>query len=177
MSDPVQSFACDVKPAEALQIDLVHSIFSPEDFSRPQHRRYEVQRNGEGVYLIAWHRGSPVGGFLVRWSGPQDETVSSRYDITNSAFLEGGLTIDAYRRKGVATAIILEAERLAGEHGCTRIGMEVGSVDNPNAKRLYEKLGYADWGHGDFTISWKVMDAAGNSRTDSEIVTFLHKSL
>ncbi|WP_265525173.1 GNAT family N-acetyltransferase [Paenibacillus sp. JDR-2] len=155
----------------------MHNTFSPWDFSRPQHRRYEVQCNGEGVYLIAWHLGTPVGGFLVRWNGPQDEAVSSRIDVTNSAFLEGGLTIDKYRRKGIATAIIREAERLAKVQGCTHIGMEVGSSDNPDAKRLYEKLGYADWGHGDFTISWGYMDAEGNSGVESEIVTFMHKPL
>ncbi|QHW33838.1 GNAT family N-acetyltransferase [Paenibacillus rhizovicinus] len=177
MRDPVKPFEIDIQPAEAQQIEFVHRIFSPENFTFPQHRRYEVQRKGEGVYLIAWHRGTPVGGFLVRWSGPQDTRVSSRVDVTNSAFLEGGLTIEAYRRKGVATAIIHEAERLAKEHGCIRIGMEVGSSDNPDAKRLYEKLGYADWGHGDFTISWAYKDAEGNSRIDSEVVTFMYKSL
>ncbi|SFJ33666.1 Acetyltransferase (GNAT) family protein [Paenibacillus sp. UNC496MF] len=177
MDDPEKPFEFVVKPAEAVQIDCVHRIFSPGDYSRPQHRRYEVQSNGEGVYLIAWHLEAPVGGFLVRWSGPQDEAVSARIDVTNSAFLEGGLTIDEYRRKGVATAIIGEAERLAKEHGCTRIGLEVGSSDNPDAKRLYEKLGYVDWGHGDLTIRWGSMDAEGNTRMDAEVVTFMDKPL
>ncbi|RAP76981.1 GNAT family N-acetyltransferase [Paenibacillus montanisoli] len=177
MSHTEKSFIFEVKPAEASQIDLVHRIFSPEDFSLPQHRRYQVQSNGEGVYLIAWDHETPIGGFLVRWSGPQDEAVSSRIDVSGRAYLEGGLTLDEYRRKGVATAIIREAERLAKLHGCTHIGMEVGSSDNPDAKRLYEKLGYIDWGCGDFTISWESKDAGGNSRIDSEVVTFLQKPL
>ncbi|SEO75940.1 GNAT family N-acetyltransferase [Paenibacillus sp. OV219] len=177
MSNYETSFTIEVKPVEASQVDLVHRQFSQDDYSLPQHRRYQVQSNGEGVYLIAWDRETPIGGFLVRWSGPQDEAVSSRIDISRSAFLEAGLTIDEYRRKGVATAIIREAERLAKLHGCTHIGMEVSSNDNPDANRLYKKLGYVDWGYGDFTISWKCMDADGNSRVDSDVVTFLQKPL
>jgi predicted GNAT family acetyltransferase len=38
---------------------------------------------------------------------------------------------------------------LAKEKGCTHIGLAVGSMDNPEAKRLYQKLGYADWGYGE----------------------------
>jgi len=75
------------------------------------------------------------------------------------------------------SAIIREAERLARAHGCTHIGLEVGSTDNPTAKRLYEHLGYIDWGHGDFLISWGYMDKHGNTGTESEIVTYMHKPL
>lgn len=70
-----------------------------------------------------------------------DGVVTKLVDITHSAFLEAGLTVYEYRRQGVATAIIQEAERLGKEKGCTCIGLEVG-INNPKAKRLYEKLGY-----------------------------------
>lgn len=111
--------------------------------------RHATQKRGEGIYLIAWHNNTPVGHFLLRWSGPHDEPVTKLVDISHSAFLEAGLTIDEYRRQGVATAIIQQAERLAKEKGCTSIGLEVG-IHNPVAKRLYEKLGYVDLGHGNF---------------------------
>ena len=69
--------------------------------------------------------------------------------MTKTAYLEAGATHGAHQRKGVATALIREAERLAKEHGGTHIGLEVGSTDNPDAKRLYEHLGYVEWGQGD----------------------------
>lgn len=59
-----------------------------------------------------------------------------------------GIYYNGYRRKGVATALLQEAERVAKEQGCTRIELLVGSTDNPVAKRLYEKWGYVDWGAG-----------------------------
>jgi hypothetical protein len=53
----------------------------------------------------------------------------------------------------------------------------VGSTDNPEAKRLYEHLGYVDWGQGAFLISWEYLDSSGTQQTESELVTYLSKSL
>ena len=78
---------------------------------------------------------------------------------------------------GVATALIREAERLARVKGCTKIGLLVGSTDNPEAKRLYEHLGYIDWGRGEFLISWEYIDKHGNQGTEAEVVTYMHKRL
>jgi hypothetical protein len=38
-------------------------------------------------------------------------------------------------------------------------------------------LGYVDWGHGDFLISWEYIDRNGNTGTESEIVTYMYKPL
>jgi GNAT superfamily N-acetyltransferase len=165
-----------IKPAEESQLDLFVIRFSPDN-PMFQYNRYDVQRKGEGLYLIAWYNNMPIGHFLLRWSGPQDEYISKKVDITRSAFLEAGLTKDDYRKKGVATAIIKESERLAKEKGCLNIGIEVGSTDNPDAKRLYEKLGYIDSGYGEFLVSWECMDSLGNKSIDSEVVIYMQKVL
>jgi len=89
----------------------------------------------------------------VASAGHQDAHVMKYLDVTKTAYLEAGATHGAYRRKGVATALVREAERLAKEHGCTHIGLEVGNADNPDAKRLYEHLGYVDWGQGNFSLA------------------------
>jgi GNAT superfamily N-acetyltransferase len=172
-----QAFTIAIKPAEASQLEMLEHEFSPDTLSKHHYKRYEVQKRGEGVYLIAWHDHTPVGHFLLRWSGPQDVHVMQYVDVTHSAYLEAGATRVDYRRKGVATALIREAERLAKEHGCTQIGLDVGSTDNPEAKRLYEHLGYVDWGQGEFLISWEYIDRNGNIGTESEIVTYMHKPL
>jgi GNAT superfamily N-acetyltransferase len=172
-----QCSSFDIKPAEASDLDVLEHTFDPDTLSRHHYKRYEVQKQGEGVYLIAWHDRTPIGHFLLRWSGPQDEQVRKYLDVTKTACLEAGATLVAYQRKGVATALIREAERLAKEHGCMQIGLEVGSTDNPGAKRLYEHLGYVDWGQGEFLISWEYVDRYGHTGTDSEIVTYMHKPL
>ncbi len=167
---PEQTFAITIKPAEASQLDLLEHEFSPQSLSKHHYKRYEVQKRGEGVYLIAWHEHTPVGHFLLQWSGPADARVMSYVNVEQSAYLSAGETRLAYRRKGVATALIREAERLAKARGCVQIGLKVGSTDNPDAKRLYEHLGYVDWGHGDLLISWDYIDWDGNTGTESEIV-------
>jgi GNAT superfamily N-acetyltransferase len=172
-----QTFLFDITPSEASQLDVLEHMFDPDTLSKPHYKRYEVQKQGEGVYLIAWHDHTPIGHFLLHWSGPQDAPVMTYLDVTKAAYLEAGATHGAYQRKGVATALIREAERLAKEHGYTQIGLEVGNTDNPDAKRLYEHLGYVDWGHGEFLISWDYIDRHGNTGTESEIVTYLYKSL
>jgi hypothetical protein len=53
----------------------------------------------------------------------------------------------------------------------------VGSTDNPDAKRLYEHLGYVDWGQGEYLTSWDAIDGLGNLVIESEIVTYMHKPL
>ena len=172
-----QAFTIAIKPAEESQLDVLEHEFSPDGLSKYHYQRYEVQKQGKGVYLIAWHDHTPIGHFLLWWSGPDDTRVSPSVDVTQSAFLEAGGTRVEYRRKGVATALIREAERLAKEKGCTQIGLEVGSIDNPDAKRLYESLGYVDWGQGKFLISWEYIDRNGNTGTESEIVTYMYKRL
>ncbi|KKI90549.1 hypothetical protein WQ54_21715 [Bacillus sp. SA1-12] len=170
-----QGFNIEIKAAEESQLDYLVSQFSPDN-PMFQYNRYHVQKKAEGLYLIAWKNSIPIGHFLLRWCGPQDTYVTNSIDITYSAFLEAGLTKDEYRRMGVATAIIQEAERLSKEKGCTHIGLEVG-VENSEAKRLYEKLGYKDWGYGEFPISWECIDTNGNKGTDTEIVIFMQKDL
>ena len=174
---PEPTFTITIKPAEAAQVELLEREFSPHNLARNHYKRYEIQQRGEGVYLIAWHEHTPVGHFLLHWSGPADARVTSHVNVTRTAYLSAGETRLAYRRKGVATALIQEAERLAKANGCQQIGLKVGSTDNPDAKRLYEHLGYVDWGHGEFLISWNYIDRQGNTGTESEIVTYLYKSL
>jgi GNAT superfamily N-acetyltransferase len=172
-----QALSIEIKPAEESQLNVLENTFSPGNLSKHHYKRYEVQKRGEGVYLIAWHNHIPVGHFLLYWSGPHDVHVMRYVDVTHSAYLEAGATRVEYRRKGVATALIREAERLAKENGCTQIGLDVGSTDNPVAKRLYEKLGYVDWGHGEFLISWEYIDRNGNKGTESEMVIYMSKRL
>lgn len=169
------ALSIDIKVAEESQLDFLVTQFSPDN-PLFQYNRYEVQKKGEGLYLIAWHSKTPAGHFLLRWSGPKDAAVTRFVDIASRSYLEAGHTNEEFRRKGVATAIIQEAERISKERGCTHIGLEVG-IENREAKQLYEKLGYQDWGQGEFTISWEYTDKNGNIGIETEIVIYMQKIL
>src|SRR2546421_1327385 len=89
---PEQEFKIAIKPAEESQLDVLEHEFSPDTLSKYHYKRYEVQQQGEGVYLIAWHDHTPVGHFLLRWSGPRDARITRYVDVTQSAYLEAGAT-------------------------------------------------------------------------------------
>jgi len=91
--------------------------------------------------------------------------------------LEAGATKPLYQRRGVGTRMIQEAERLARERDYDQIGLAVGSADNPLAKKLYERMGYQDWGKGEFEVSWDYESEDGRKGVKSEICTYMLKAL
>jgi RimJ/RimL family protein N-acetyltransferase len=58
------------------------------------------------------------------------------------------------RNRGHGTALVEAAEQRAGELGHPRVCLGVG-VDNPDARRLFERLGYREWEHGLVTVAWE----------------------
>jgi GNAT superfamily N-acetyltransferase len=164
-----------IRPAKAADLDFLEREFSSNSLSNDQHRRYAVQKSGKGAFLIAWHGETPVGHFLLRWDGPERDPTGQYPPRTPC--LEAGGTREEYRRQGVATRIMTEAERLARVRGYNAIGLAVGSTDNPLAKRLYERRGYVDWGKGEFEITWEYKTTNGRQGTESEICIYMFKAL
>lgn len=167
--------ALTIRCASPDEINRLQAVFSPNDFAMHHHARYAVQAAGKGVYLIAWHEDEPVGHFLLRWEGPESD-ASGCYPYP-TPYLEAGHTRIGYRRRGVATQLIAAAESIARERGDRAIGLAVGQSDNPEARRLYETLGYRDWGQGDLLVSWNSRDAAGNEGIESEMCIYMFMGL
>jgi GNAT superfamily N-acetyltransferase len=115
MSDRSEILTITIRPAQEHELDLLEAQFSPQSLSRNHHQRYAVQANDDGVYLIAWSGDTPVGHLLLIWEGPAED-VARGYP-PNTAYLQAGGTREAYRRQGVMTRLISEAERLASERG------------------------------------------------------------
>ncbi len=175
MKDEAVAFAIDIRPAESKLLDLLEKRFSPGNLSRYHHRRFATQQSGDGIYLIAWHGAEPVGHFLLRWNGPEHDPTAMY--PSNTACLEAGATRTEFQRRGVATRLIQHAERLARDEGHTRIGLAVGSVDNPAARRLYKRIGYRNWGGGEFTISWDYETEDGRKGREFEVCIYMFKDL
>ena len=164
-----------IRPAEEDEVAVLQAIFSPNDFAGHHAQRFSVQAEGKGVYLVAWHEGEPVGHFLLHWEGPETDT-SEHYPYP-TPYLEAGGTKAAYRRRGVATGLIRAAEALVRDRGIASIGLAVGSSDNPDARRIYTRLGYRDWGKGEFLVSWGIRNAGGEEGIDSEVCIYMFKQL
>ena len=70
----------------------------------------------------------------------------------------------------------VRSEDTARQLGHHRLAIGVG-VDNPSARRLYERLGYTDWGHGTVQTSWREHHDAGPPVTVTEIIHMLVRRL
>jgi len=81
-----------------------------------------------------------------------------------------------FTRRGIGTALIRAAEDTARRLGHERMALGVG-VDNRDARRLYERLGYVDWGHGSVVGTWVEYDDDGPPVTLSEVCDVLIKRL
>jgi GNAT superfamily N-acetyltransferase len=84
------------------------------------------------TYLVAWDDGDPVGHAHVAWAG----TTLGLPEVQDVFVPE------AHRRRGIGTALMLAAERLAEERGHDHICVGFG-IANDAARNLYESLGYS----------------------------------
>jgi RimJ/RimL family protein N-acetyltransferase len=84
--------------------------------------------------------------------------------------------LERLQRRGIGTALVQAGEDTARQLGHSRLALGVG-VDNPGARRLYERLGYVDWGHGTIVGTWVERDRDGPPVTVSERLHLLVKPL
>jgi GNAT superfamily N-acetyltransferase len=87
------------------------------------------------TYLVAWDGDEPIGHAHIAWDGAE-LGVPEVQDV---------FVHESRRRRGVATALMEHAERLAARRGHERVSIG-HSADNAAARRLYESLGYRDAG-------------------------------
>jgi GNAT superfamily N-acetyltransferase len=131
-------------------------------------------RAGGGVLLVAWLDGWPVGDvFLDR--DPAEESEIRRWlpGVPRLNHLE---VLGPVQRRGIGTALLRAGEATARQLGHRRVALGVG-VDNPGARRLYERLGYIDWGHGSIVGSYLDRDHDGPPVTITETIDMLVKRL
>jgi GNAT superfamily N-acetyltransferase len=107
-----------------------------------------MQEAGLATCLVAWRGGELAGRCTV--------LAASKYDKVRQvlgAFPEMNALEARPPGQGTGTKMIACAERTAGEHGAAMNGLAV-AVSNDSAHRLYQRLGYHDWGHGLVLDHW-----------------------
>jgi ribosomal protein S18 acetylase RimI-like enzyme len=80
----------------------------------------------------------------------------------------------AYRGRGIGRGLLREAETALEDSGATHAVIAV-SLDNPDARRLYERMGYV-WLADDPGV-WSYRDDRGHAHTVSEPAHLLVKDL
>jgi GNAT superfamily N-acetyltransferase len=86
----------------------------------------------EATYLVAWDGDEPLGHVHVAWSATE----------LGLPELQDMYVLPEHRGEGIGSALAAEAERLAAARGHGRCSLSVSDA-NADARRLYERLGYA----------------------------------
>jgi GNAT superfamily N-acetyltransferase len=163
----------EIRPASEADLAALVAILGqpPDDFFTDRLAR---QQDGRGVLLVAWLDGRPVGDVYLTWE-PADVPEVRRHlpGVPQLSHLE---VVGPLQRRGIGTALLRAAEDTARQLGHEQITLAVG-VDNPDARRLYQRLGYVDWGHGTIVATWQERDRDGPPVTVSETCDALVKRL
>lgn len=88
----------------------------------------EIKHNTNAIYLIVRESNKAVG-FVSAW------LVEEETHITNVA------VIPNYQKRGIATFLITELQKISQYEGMNKISLEV-RVSNGKAQRLYNRLGF-----------------------------------
>lgn len=163
----------DVRPVAPEDVPLIDAAM-PRRVPGTHWHRWESQRRGESVYLIAWQDGVPVGHLELRWAGTARREVARL--LAGVPVLSDIQVHPDWQSRGIGSRLMEEAERLAAERGYARVGLSV-ATDNPRARALYERRGYRDAGIGQYQSTWLYLDDAGQERWHEETCVYLVKDL
>ncbi|MGO9875928.1 MAG: GNAT family N-acetyltransferase [Acidimicrobiia bacterium] len=110
---------------------------------------------GDGVYLVAWVGDEPVGHVHLALTDPPElQDVSVRPE---------------YRRRGIASALTVAAEREARDRGSDRLRLGV-SADNEAAQALYRGLGFGDSGFPPKRVQGTILIRTGPIDVDDTLL-------
>jgi ribosomal protein S18 acetylase RimI-like enzyme len=110
---------------------------------------------GDGAYLVAWIGDEPVGHVHLALTDPPElQDVSVRPE---------------YRRRGIASALTVAAERDARDRHFDRLRLGV-SVDNGAAQALYRGLGYVDAGVPPKRVQGTIVIRTGSIEVDDTLL-------
>ncbi len=135
---------------------LIHAFATPLTWwsTRRQYQRYwQEQQSNQRVMLIAWHE-DKIAGYVnllypAQYPGFQKAGIPEINDLG---------VVAQYRKQGIGTALMDEAEHLAKEKGHAVVGLGCGDTAYYSAaQRLYKKRGYVPDDSGPQTTPWGLM--------------------
>jgi GNAT superfamily N-acetyltransferase len=112
---------------------------------------------GDGAYLVAWYRESPVGhAYLTRTDPPQLQDVE---------------VLASFRRQGVAHQLVAAVEAVAKTRGARSLRLSVSARDL-DVQRLYRSLGFVDVGIAPLEVHGVINIRTGPLEVDDTLFTW-----
>jgi GNAT superfamily N-acetyltransferase len=129
-------------------------------------RHHDRQRAGQATYLVAWQDQEPLGSGVLQWGGCIGSNARTAYP--GAVELNHLQVRDHYRGRGVGSALVAAAEALASQAGRDQMAVGVAE-DNPDAERLYRRLGYRPTGVVDISeYDWITAEGAVRHETERD---------
>ncbi|MET8845759.1 GNAT family N-acetyltransferase [Amycolatopsis sp. NPDC004625] len=132
-----------VRPARSADLDSFAAALGDLEFFAD---RYERQEKGLGELYLA-RLGLRPAGAVYLWREVAEE-LPIRHHLPGIPLITHLVVRRDLRRQGIGTALVHAAERHLLETGRYQVALAV-RTDNHDAARLYDQLGYRDWGHGE----------------------------
>lgn len=132
-----------------------------------ERRRFRGTLDNQHEMLVGLLGGVPVGSVLI--GGPK------RDRFPGALYLFALDVEPRFQNRGVGTAIIAAVEEEARQRGLNRVNLEVG-VANDAARRLYERLGFAECGEATWD-SWTIHREDGSTFEEGEMCVPMVKEL
>jgi GNAT superfamily N-acetyltransferase len=148
---------------------------APSWNTREYERRLRAQERGWMVQVAAWSGERAIGHGMVLFPAHPEWSASAHRE--RCCEIRDLATADAWRRRGVATAMMRELEAAVREHGFERVGLSVGADEGYEAARvMYRALGYRH-AHGPMISSTVLEGEDGRRIPVGGVVTYLVKDL
>jgi len=116
------------------RLALVKSYWGNETAEIIISRRLRQTQQGKGAYLVAETDNLIVGHVFLKFFGK--ETAPDYPDIEDLYVQE------AFRRQGIATALLQQCEAISRSKGFGLIGLAAGVDETGPERMLYRRLGY-----------------------------------
>jgi GNAT superfamily N-acetyltransferase len=131
-------------------------------------------RQGAGELLVGWVDGVPVGNVYLWCEAVEEPELRAAYP--GVPLMNHLQVADGRRARGIGTALVRACEDAARRRGHDVLLLGVG-VDNPEAARLYGRIGWLDWGRGPIVSRWTEPDGAGGIREATLTIDVMVRSL
>jgi ribosomal protein S18 acetylase RimI-like enzyme len=132
----------DVRQADFDDLRLLTEAFDESTYFDD---RYERQKNGLGVLFTAWLDELAVGHVYL-WLEQAEEAPINQY-LPGVPLLTHLRVLRGYRNRRIGTRLIAEVQDHLTQDGYWHVAL-AARTDNDEAIRLYQRLGYRDWGRG-----------------------------
>ena len=134
-----------IRRLEQRDAAIISDAFAQIGWNKPanQYQHYFVQQQNEKIIVLVAEYNSTFAGYgVIHWS-PDYSSFPEIQDLN---------VLPHYRRRGIATALMDEAEMLIAKRS-DRVGIGVGLHPGYNAaQRMYVLRGYVPDGRG---VTWK----------------------